>query len=659
MMREIRTKILNLLNESGRSMERFHAKGIFCLLICLVACKEATAAVSSPQVVISGLPQVICTSPFGYYVDLSRELSFDDVKDKTFSSQTGGLSLAANRYNTHAHYWMKFSLDNLDSLAVTAYLDAGYFSVVSVYEIQKENIAIQYGGFALRKDVTVSYPELNTVRLLIPPHTTVQYLVCAFSSPDYGAGFDHVNVSSKESLYSAFYHNYYENRTFRFLQILFFGFMLSQLLYVAFSRLIGIKRKEYLFYLFYLILVTAYYLLRYNRDVGIYWPFEYYPSIRVYFKSVFLALPYLFYLKFARYFLDLGELDKKVFRRFIHLERFIIVYVLVNTMLRFVLAVPDDLDDILMVAILGIFVYALILIFQLMSHKRVLVNLILTGSLVAAVGGGIGILITFFQFDIGILHSNLNSLISGQVGIVIETIIFTTSLSYKTRMMEIEKVDDQKKLIAQMEENAELKKKMEQTRNKIAQDLHDDIGSTLSAILLLSNAAKSKIQTGAGEAREIFAKLSEIAGTMMDEMSDIIWAITPRHDSMDQILERMRDYVAPITLARNMKFHFEADEDIRHLNLSMEKRKSLFLIFKESVINALKYSEGTTLCVRFYRSDGCMHMLVEDDGKGFCHISEAGNGLGNMKIRAENAGGEVAISSSENAGTMVHLKFPL
>ncbi len=175
----------------------------------------------------------------------------------------------------------------------------------------------------------------------------------------------------------------------------------------------------------------------------------------------------------------------------------------------------------------------------------------------------------------------------------------------------------------------------------------------------MSNAAKSKIHTGAREAREIFGKLSEIAGTMMDEMSDIIWAITPRNDSMDQILERMRYYAAPLTLARNMQFHFEADEDIRHLYLNMEKRKSLFLIFKESVINALKYSEGTTLCIRFYRSDSCLHMLVEDDGKGFSHISEVGNGLGNMKTRAENAGGEVAINSSVNAGTVVHLRFPL
>lgn len=631
----------------------------FCLLVCVVMIRIAAGAPRRPEVVIRGLPHVICTSPLSYYLDRSRVLSFNQVKDKTFSGQTRELLSAINEYDQHANYWMRFALDNLDSLPVTAYLDAGYFSVVHVYEIQSGRTKVQNGGIAQRKDISTSPPELNAIKLVIPPRTTIRYFVCAFSTPDYGSGLEQVNISSKESHYAAFYRDYYESKTFRFLQILFFGFMLSQMLYVAFSRVIGIKRKEYLFYLFYLILVTSYFFLRYNSDIGIYWPFEYYPSIRGYLKSVLLALPYLFYLKFVRYFLDLSELDRKIFERIIYLERFILIYVIADTSMRFILSSPDVLNEILMVTIMGIFVYCLILIIRLMRYKRVFINLILTGSLVAAVGGGIGILITFFQNDIGILHTNLNALLAPQVGIFLETIIFTTSLSYKSRVMEIEKVEDQKKLIAQMEENAALKEKMEQTRNKIAQDLHDDIGSTLSSILLFSNAAKSKILFGAGEAHEIFGRISEIAGAMMDEMSDIIWTINPRQDSMDQILKRMHYYAAPLALARNMKFHFKVDEDIRHLYLSMEKRKNLFLIFKESVINALKYSEAATLRVTFYRADSCLHMLVQDDGKGFSRTSGAGNGLDNMKARAEAAEGILEISTLEDQGTTVHLALPL
>lgn len=652
-------EVLRLLKETGRSIGLIVAESIMFLLICLVTWKVATAIAVSPQVTIRGLPNVMCTSPVSYYVDLSRKLSFNDIKGKTFSTRQDGLSESIRKHGQHAHYWIRFSLDNLNSLAVKAYFDAGYFGVVRVYEIQKGRITLRSGGLALRKDLTVSYPELSTVRLVIPPQATTQYFVCLYSTPDYVVKFEQVNIFSPELLHATFYQRFYESRTFRFLQILFFGLMLTQMIYLVFSWFIGSRRKEYIFYLMYLILITAYFLLKFNRDVGIYWPFEYYPAIRAHLKSVSLALPYLFYLKFARYFLDLSELDKKIFNKFIYLERIILVYVSVDTVLRFVLPSPDYLNGILIIAISAISVYCLILIFRLMRHKRALVNLILTGSLVAAVGGGLGDLVTFLKFYVGTLHTDFDNIISAQVGIVLETIIFTISLSYKTRMMEIEKVRDQKKLIAQMKENAELKGRMEQTRSKIAQDLHDDIGSTLSSILLLSNAAKTKIRFDPGEGREIFGKISEIAGSMMDEMSDIIWSINPRNDRMDQILKRMQYYAAPLALARSMKFYFETREDIQNLYLSLVKRKNLFLIFKESILNALKYSEGATLRVRLYRTDSRLHMLVEDDGKGFSHVSDFGNGLSNMKERAENAGGELEISSVVNLGTKVHVTLPL
>jgi len=226
-------------------------------------------------------------------------------------------------------------------------------------------------------------------------------------------------------------------------------------------------------------------------------------------------------------------------------------------------------------------------------------------------------------------------------------------------MMEKEKIVTQENLIAQLEENEMLRGKMEETRNKIAQDLHDDIGSTLSSILLFSNAAKSKYNFNKGEANEIFRKISRIAGTMMDEMSDIIWAINPMQDSMDKILKRMHYYAAPLANAQNMQFDFKADDEIKHISLSMEKRKNLFLIFKESVINSVKYSEGTFIDIKLYQNNSNLHMKINDNGKGISHHSENGNGLGNMKIRAEDIGGKLEIKSRENEGTIVHLTLPL
>jgi len=637
----------------------YKAVVIICFLFGIVRGADDSTTTSISQVIIKGLPQIVCTSPLSFYVDPSQKLSFSDIQNKPFSKQTEGLSEAINKYLQRAHYWLKFSLQNVDTIPAVAYLDAGYFSKIQVHEISSGKISVQTGGLGVKRDVHISYPELYTIKLIIPPKTKVQYIILLSSTEDYGLGLEQVNILSKKALYGSYYHDYYNTRIFRLLQILFLGFMFSQMLYVGLSRVIGIKRKEYLFYLFYLIMVTAYYIFRYNTVLGVYWPLEYYPSIRVYLKSVLLALPYLFYLKFVRYFLNIRELDKKVYGKIIRLEYFIIIYVFLDTALRFILFVPNILNDILMVTIFGIFVYCLILIITLMRYKKVLVNLILTGSLVAALGGVIGILITVLEIDIGILHTNLNILMSGQIGIVVETIIFTTSLTIKTRMMEREKIEDQKKLIAQLEENQLLKEKMEKTRNKIARDLHDDIGSTLSSILLLSNSAKTKVRLKNVEANEIFSRISNIASTMMDEMSDIIWAINPMQDSMDKILKRMHYYAAPLTLARNMQFDFNTEEEIQSLRLSMEKRKNLYLIFKESVINALKYSEGTSIFVTFYRTDGNLHMLVKDNGKGFSHSSEQGNGLNNMKTRAEDVGGQLEINSLINNGTTIHLIIPV
>lgn len=637
----------------------FKAEVILCLFFGSITGINASENIPAPRVNIKGLPHIICTSPLSYYVDKSQKLTFQDVQNKIFSTQTGGLPKAIHKYLQQASYWIKFSLKNVDSLPTTGFLEPGYFGTIQVYETIRGKIGVLTGGTSVKKNINTPYPESQTVKIRIPPRTTVQYVLRLSSKPDYNLILENVNLLSKKALYQKYYQDYYQNGTFRLLQILFLGFMFSQMLYVGFSRIIGIKRKEYLFYLFYLALVTLYYILRYDDIIGLNWPSQYYPQIWRDAKSVLLALPYLFYLKFIRYFLNVKDLDEKTNNKLIHLEYFIGIYVLIDTTLRFILPRPGILNYILMILIFGIFVCGLTLIIPLIKYKKILVNLILAGSIAAGLGGVIGILISLLVYDFGLIHLSLNTAVSGQIGIVVETIIFTASLSFKTWTMEREKMENQKKLIVQLEENQLLKEKMENTRNKIAQDLHDDIGSTLSSILLYSSAAQKKTRFKNGEAAETFSKISKIANTMMDEMSDIIWAINPVQDSMDKILKRMHYYAAPLILAQNMQFDFKFNEDIKQLHLGLEKRKNLFLIFKESINNALKYSEGTNIFVKLYRTDGCLHMLVKDNGKGFTNPSEIGNGLNNMKIRAEDVEGKLEITSQENDGTTIHVTMPL
>jgi len=200
---------------------------------------------------------------------------------------------------------------------------------------------------------------------------------------------------------------------------------------------------------------------------------------------------------------------------------------------------------------------------------------------------------------------------------------------------------------------------MDNIRNNIAKDLHDDIGATLTSILLYSNAAVNRKKMTLKEAKNIFRKISQISADMMENMSDIVWAIHPVHDSMKKLIQRMIYYALPLTRAKNIQFHFEEEEHIREVILNMNKRKNIFLIFKEGVCNVLKYAEASTVVVRLYQLQGNLHLTIEDDGKGFIETQTEGNGLKNMKFRAEECGGSLTIESAPGKGTHIHLQVPI
>ncbi|HEX7844545.1 MAG TPA: two-component regulator propeller domain-containing protein, partial [Chitinophagaceae bacterium] len=185
--------------------------------------------------------------------------------------------------------------------------------------------------------------------------------------------------------------------------------------------------------------------------------------------------------------------------------------------------------------------------------------------------------------------------------------------------------------------------KQQAMRNKIAQDLHDSVGSTLSSISVYSQVAKIyKQQEKQNELQDALEKISTTSGEMISEMNDIVWAINPRNDNMNIILQRMESYAKPLLQTKGISFNFNYDPAILLLNLKMEQRKNFYLIFKEAVNNALKYSNCNHLEVDVKVSGKFIELIVQDDGVGFdmeqlgakTSKSLSGNGLNNMKRRA-------------------------
>ena len=201
--------------------------------------------------------------------------------------------------------------------------------------------------------------------------------------------------------------------------------------------------------------------------------------------------------------------------------------------------------------------------------------------------------------------------------------------------------------------------KIQKIRNKIANDLHDDVGSALSTISLYSEVAKMKAD---GSEKELFGILDKITATsqeMQENMNYIVWSIQPRHDRFDEIVQRMKSYAMEMLQPQNTTVNFVFDDQLHHLKLTQEKRKELFLIFKEAIHNITKYANCKSVTILFRKDNRKIVMEISDDGIGFNHADViSGNGLHTMRERAKTLKGDLKISSRHEAGTTVALTFP-
>lgn len=197
---------------------------------------------------------------------------------------------------------------------------------------------------------------------------------------------------------------------------------------------------------------------------------------------------------------------------------------------------------------------------------------------------------------------------------------------------------------------------VEKMRTRIATDLHDDIGATLSSISFYSEAVKQKIKEKLPETEPILEKMGETSRSMVGNMSDIVWAINPKNDAAESLYKRMQSYAAEICQVKNVQLRFQYDNSIDKRSLDIESRKNIYLIFKEAVNNALKYSGCSILKISLEIKDHSLVMNITDDGKGFNpETINPGNGIVNMKRRASELKGNVKIRPAGEGGTTVEL----
>lgn len=195
-------------------------------------------------------------------------------------------------------------------------------------------------------------------------------------------------------------------------------------------------------------------------------------------------------------------------------------------------------------------------------------------------------------------------------------------------------------------------------RDNISKDLHDEIGSTLTSINILSNISQQAFTKDPGQAKLLIGKISEQTKAIQQNMSDIVWALRPENERMENMEARMREFASQ-TLERNhIKTVYDFDDKLLNQALPQESRKDMLLIFKEAITNIVKHANASEVKIALQKKLNSAELAISDNGVGIQEKVSTGTGTKSMEQRAKAIGGILSIEAQKR-GTTVRLTIPL
>jgi ligand-binding sensor domain-containing protein len=201
--------------------------------------------------------------------------------------------------------------------------------------------------------------------------------------------------------------------------------------------------------------------------------------------------------------------------------------------------------------------------------------------------------------------------------------------------------------------------KMQKMRNNISRDLHDEIGSSVSSVNMLSMVAKKQLGEG-HPVTPLLTQIGQSAQNAGDSINDIIWSIHPQNDSIERIVLRMKELAAEMLEPNDIAYQLDFDNQLTQLNLPMQDSRHLFMLYKEALNNLIKYADCKNAFLSIHIIDKNLLMKIEDDGIGFDITNhKPGNGLINMQQRADEMKAELIITALPGNGCSIALRYPL
>lgn len=203
------------------------------------------------------------------------------------------------------------------------------------------------------------------------------------------------------------------------------------------------------------------------------------------------------------------------------------------------------------------------------------------------------------------------------------------------------------------------KMRLQNIRNQIASDLHDEVGSTLSSIAIFSKALKRNMQQQKAELIEILDNIIESAEHTNDNLHDTVWALNPNLDKAEDLFEKIRSMAFQVLTAKEIRLVFDADlTTLKTIKISMLQRRNIYMMVCEAINNIVKYSEATEVNIIVKKEGQKIRMKIEDNGIGFDEKAVSGNGLINFQRRSKESFIQFHLDTEIGKGTTINLLIP-
>lgn len=196
-------------------------------------------------------------------------------------------------------------------------------------------------------------------------------------------------------------------------------------------------------------------------------------------------------------------------------------------------------------------------------------------------------------------------------------------------------------------------------REKLSRDLHDDLASTISTIAIYLTLIRYNMKNTEKKLTELLDKTMALSGDASSAITDLIWAIKPQPESLDNLIVRINNNFTTLFKEKGIRFSTHSAMDTEHIILNAKAKKNVYLIVKEALNNILKYAEASSVSINITNQKPNIKLSVTDDGKGFDPetVKNKGHGLTNMNSRAEDMEAQFELRSAPGKGTEIILSF--